>query len=194
MPTLSHLTSLRGVFTGLGVPFEEDEDVVDTPMALGLPDPKAPAPTPPAVPHAAAVGYTTATGLQLGHQLGINMLALAVPQPCAADALVGAGHSSSSGSKGGGGGDSTRASSGAGAAAAAAACRGGGAGASGAGASSSGKPSTSMPGAAEAPRGPEEVVLCFGIIDILQVWAVCCAVCCAVLCAVLCHHSTAHST
>lgn len=108
------------------MPFEEDEEAVVTPMALGLPDPRAPVPTPPpAVPHVASLAYTTAAGLPLGQQLGINMLALAVPQhpqggedmPC------------------GGQGQQQHA---------------GGA-------------------AAAAARGPEEVVLCFGIIDILQV-------------------------
>jgi hypothetical protein len=134
---LSHLTSLRGAFAGLGVPFEEDEEAVDTPMALGLPDPRAPAPTPPPVPNAAAFGYTTAAGLPLGQQLGINMLALAVPQPPLGGAAV---------------------------------CGGG------ASAASSRRTSNSVEGqrgragsVGEGNRGPEEVVLCFGIIDILQV-------------------------
>jgi hypothetical protein len=114
----SHLTSLRGAFTGLGVPFEEDEEAVDTPMAMGLPDPKAPA--------AAAGG--AAAGMLAGARLGINMPAKAVP-------MVGP-----LGASGGGKGVS-----GSGAAAAAAAA------------------------ALDHRLGPEEVVLCFGIIDILQV-------------------------
>jgi hypothetical protein len=135
---LAHLTSLRGAFAGLGVPFEEDEEVVDTPMALGMPDPRAPGPTPPpAVPHASSFAYTTAAGLPLGQQLGINMLALAVPeQPLGAAA-------------GGGGGVSapnSRRTTGSKAGEAA--------------------PAT---GSGHGGRGPEEVVLCFGIIDILQV-------------------------
>lgn len=132
-PALSHLTSLRGAFAGLGVPFEEDEEAVDTPMALGLPDPRAPIPTPPPVPHAAALGYTTAAGLPLGQQLGINMLALAVPQP----PLNAAASASAAGS--------SRRSTG----------------------SAEGQAGVVKPG--EGGRGPEEVVLCFGIIDILQV-------------------------
>jgi hypothetical protein len=113
----SHLTSLRGAFTGLGVPFEEDEEVVDTPMAMGLPDPKAPA--------AAAGG--AAAGLLASGRLGINMPAKAVP-------TVGPLGPSGSG-KGLSGGE---------AAAAAAA-------------------------ALDHRLGAEEVVVCFGIIDILQV-------------------------
>jgi hypothetical protein len=111
----SHLTSLRGAFTGLGVPFEEDEEVVDTPMAMGLPDPKAPA--------AAAGG--AAAGLLASSRLGINMLAKAVP-------TVGPLGPSGSG----------KGLSGSEAAAAA---------------------------ALDHRMGAEEVVLCFGIIDILQV-------------------------
>lgn len=116
-PTLpSHLTSLRGAFTGLGVPFEEDEEAVDTPMALGLPDPKAPA---------AAAG-NAAAGLLGSGRLGINMPAKAVPtvQPLG-------------GSSGGKGGAAAAAAAGAAA-------------------------------ALDHRLGPEEVVLCFGIIDILQ--------------------------
>lgn len=136
-PPLSHLTSLKGAFAGLGVPFEEDEEAVDTPMAMGLPDPRAPAPTPPPVPNAAAFGYTTAAGLPLGQQLGINMLALAVPQP----PLGGAG-----------------------------VCGGGGASAgSSRRTSNSNEGQRGRAGSNEGARGPEEVVLCFGIIDILQV-------------------------
>jgi hypothetical protein len=132
---LAHLTSLRGAFAGLGVPFEEDEEVVDTPMALGMPDPRAPGPTPPpAVPNASSFAYTTAAGLPLGQQLGINMLALAVPQQplggAAGGGVSAANSRRTTGSK-------------AGEAAAAGSGHGG--------------------------RGPEEVVLCFGIIDILQV-------------------------
>lgn len=109
------------------MPFEEDEEAVVTPMALGLPDPRAPVPTPPpTVPHAASLGYTTAAGLPLGQQLGINMLALAVPQhPLGEDT-----HCGGPGQQHAGG------------------------------------------AAAAATRGPEEVVLCFGIIDILQVWGI----------------------
>lgn len=151
-PPLSHLASLKGAFAGLGVPFEEDEEAVDTPMAMGLPDPRAPVPTPPQVPHAASFGYTTAAGLPLGQQLGINMLALAVPQPPLGGAAVGGGGTSTAGS-------SRRTSSNEGQ-------RGRGA------------------GAGESTRGPEEVILCFGIIDILQV-RVCTGVAgnkCAALC------------
>ncbi|WIA13706.1 hypothetical protein OEZ85_007259 [Tetradesmus obliquus] len=116
-PTLpSHLSSLRGAFTGLGVPFEEDEEAVDTPMALGLPDPKAPA---------AAAG-NAAAGLLGSGRLGINLPAKAVPtvQPLG-------------GSSGGKGGAAAAAAAGAAA-------------------------------ALDHRLGPEEVVLCFGIIDILQ--------------------------
>lgn len=102
-PVLTHLASLKGAFTGLGVPFEEDEEVVDTPMALGTPDPKAP-----------NTGLAAA-GSWGGMQLAINMPALAVPLTAFDDA----------------GGDK--------------------------GSAAGGGP------------GPEEVVLCFGIIDILQV-------------------------
>lgn len=153
-PTLSHLTSLRGAFAGLGVPFEEDEEAVDTPMALGLPDPRAPVPLPPAVPHAASLNYTTAAGLPLGQQLGINMLALAVPHPPLGGAAAG----------GGGGGTalaaasaaSSRRTTGSNEGQRVGGCRGGG---------------------GDVGRGPEEVVLCFGIIDILQVRLVGCSVC-----------------
>lgn len=107
-----HLTSLRGAFTGLGVPFEEDEEVVETPMAMGLPDPKAPA------------AGTAAAGLLGSQQLGINMAALAV----STTAPVGGA---------GGAGGAAKASAGG--------------------------------GCLDHHRGPEEVVLCFGIIDILQV-------------------------
>jgi hypothetical protein len=90
------------------VPFEEDEEAVDTPMAMGQPDPKAPA--------AAAGG--AAAGLLAPGRLGINILAKAVPTV-------------------------------------------GPLGAAGSGAAA---------GVALDHRlGPEDVVLCFGIIDILQV-------------------------
>lgn len=106
-PVLPHLTSLRGAFTGLGVPYEEDEAIVDTPMALGVPDPKAP-----------SAGLAAAGSLG-SMQLGINMPALAVPVVTSGD-------------------------------------------------SGSGKRSAAGSGSINA-RAPEEVVLCFGIIDILQV-------------------------
>lgn len=106
-PTLFHLASLKGAFTGLGVPFEEDEEVVDTPMALGVPDPKAP------------TAGLAGVGPWSGMQLGINMPALAVPLGALSDAT---------------------------------------------GAAVDDKGSS----VADRPV-PEEVVLCFGIIDILQV-------------------------
>jgi hypothetical protein len=112
----SHLTSLRGAFTGLGVPFEEDEEVVDTPMAMGLPDPKAPA--------AAAGG--AAAGLLASGRLGINMLAKAIPTV-------------------------------------------GPLGPSGSGKGLSGSEAAAAAAALDHRLGAEEVVLCFGIIDILQV-------------------------
>jgi hypothetical protein len=122
IPQLHHLNSLRGAFTGLGVPFEEDEEAIDTPMALGLPDPRAPAAT-----VAAASGMPT-HGQLGGPQLGINMPALAVP---VAPVAVGAGAQGSSAPVPVG---------------------------------------MSAAGGLEQPqRRPEEVVICFGIIDILQV-------------------------
>eukprot|EP00879_Flechtneria_rotunda_P014779 GHRR01015443.1.p1 GENE.GHRR01015443.1~~GHRR01015443.1.p1 ORF type:complete len:930 (+),score=427.73 GHRR01015443.1:117-2906(+) len=110
-PSLSHLTSLRGAFTGLGVPFEEDE-MVDTPtVALGVPDPKAPTAAAP------ADAGRTPFGLP-GQQLGINMVGLAVPTVPLTEQ-----------------GKHGRAVSAAG---------------------------------IEQQKPPEEVVVCFGIIDILQ--------------------------
>eukprot|EP00775_Hariotina_reticulata_P005077 gene5077-5318_t len=130
IPQLHHLNSLRGAFTGLGVPFEEDEEAIDTPMALGLPDPRAPV--------AVAAGSGMPGHGQLGGpQLGINMPALAVPVAPVAKCTGAQG----GGSRPGGG-------------------------------SSSGAPvpgGVSAAGGMEQPqRRPEEVVLCFGIIDILQ--------------------------
>lgn len=116
-PPLSHLTSLRGAFSGLGVPYEEDEEAVDTPMALGLPDPKAPR----AAAGAAAAGF----GQPGGPQLGINMPALVVPA-AALQQQAGGRAGSVAGGSGAGAGDALL-------------------------------------------RAPEEVVVCFGIIDILQV-------------------------
>lgn len=165
-PNLSHLSSLRGAFAGLGVPFEEDEEVVDTPMALGMPDPRAPGPTPPPpVPHASSYAYTTAAGLPLGQQLGINMLALAVPQqplgqPGGGGAGSGPSVPDSRRTTGSNEGQQQRR---------------GPAGAKGAAAGAAGSASAAGTGdgsgAGGAGRGPEEVVLCFGIIDILQVRA-----------------------